>query len=58
MNQSDNFEGNLNCLIGLFQQLKDLGDFPSEEWEIGIVFVSLPQSYSTIVTALVAKRSQ
>lgn len=50
MNESDNMEEHLNCLTALFQKLEDLGDIATEEWKIGIVFASLPQSYSTLVT--------
>lgn len=58
MNESDNMENHLNNLINLFQKLEDLGDIPNEQWKIGIVFASLPQSYSTLVTALEARNEE
>lgn len=55
MNESDDMEDHLNRLIDLFQKLEDLGDIASEQWKIGIVFASLSQSYSTLITALEAR---
>lgn len=55
MKESDSIEEHLNQMIGLFQVLDDLGDTATEEWKIGMVFASLPSSYSTLVTALEAR---
>lgn len=58
MKENDSIEDHLNQMIGLFQQLSDLGDDAGEEWKIGMVFASLPHSYSTLVTALEARPSE
>lgn len=55
MQENQNIEDHLNTMIGLFQKLSALGDIASEEWKIGMVFASLPASYSTLVTALEAR---
>lgn len=55
MQESDNMEDHLNKLSVLFQQLDDLGDESTEQWKIGMVFASLPSSYSTLVTEIEAR---
>lgn len=57
MKEKDNIEKHINEFIGLFQKLSDLGATADLEWKIGMFFSSLPSSYSTLITALEARRS-
>lgn len=58
MKESDKIENHLNEMVGLFQKLEDLGQESDEQWKIGMVFASLPPSYSTLVTALEARKDE
>lgn len=58
MKESDNIEKHLNEFTSLFQKLSDLGATADPEWKIGMFFSSLPSSYSTLITALEARKSE
>lgn len=45
----------LNEMMNLFQKLSDLGAPAYDEEKIGMIFTSLPTSYSTLITALEAR---
>lgn len=55
MQPGDNIERHIDHLVDLFQRLADLGKVAPEIWKIGMLFASLPKSYSTLVTALEAR---
>lgn len=48
----------INEFIKLFQQLDDLNAELKEDWKIGMLLASLPTSYSTLVTALEARKAE
>lgn len=53
--EGGNMEQHLTTITELFQRLVDLGDKAVDSWKVGILFSSLPKSYSTLVTALEAR---
>lgn len=55
MKDNTTMEDHLNEILNLFQKLSDLGADADEEWKIGMIFTSLPTSYSTLITALEAR---
>lgn len=54
MKESSTMEEHLNEMMNLFQKSNDLGAPADEEWKIGMIFTSLPATYSTLITALEA----
>lgn len=59
MKDDGNMENHINELSSLFQRLLDLGDTQlSDEWKVGFLLASLPQNYSTLVTALEVRPSK
>lgn len=57
MKENDDVENHLNEFVSLIQKLTDLGAETDDEWKIGMLFSSLPPSYSTLGTALEARKS-
>lgn len=58
MKEDGNMENHINEISNLFQHLLDLGDTQlSDEWKVGFLLASLPQNYSTLVTALEVRPS-
>lgn len=55
MKDKTKIEDHINELVSLFQKLSDLGGEASEQWKIGMLFASLPNTYSTLITALEAR---
>lgn len=55
MIENTSMEDHLNEMMNLFQKLSDLGAPASDEWKIGMIFTSLPSTYSTLITALEAR---
>lgn len=55
MKDRTKIENHINELVSLFQKLIDLGEEASEQWKIGMLFASLPNTYSTLITALEAR---
>lgn len=55
MKEKATMEDHLNQMMNLFQRLSDLGAPANDDWKIGMIFTSLPSSYSTLVTALEAR---
>lgn len=55
MEEGGDMQRHINTLVELFQKLLNLGANANDEWKIGMLFASLPSSYSTLVTALKAR---
>lgn len=58
MKENDDVELHMNKLVSLFQRLFDLGAESDDEWKIGMLFSSLPPSYSNLITVLEGRKSE
>lgn len=58
LKNSDSIENHVNQLLDMFQKLENLGAMVDDQWKIGMILASLPKSFSTLVTALEARKEE